>query len=128
MVYIINSLNFAEVINRILINVYKPYNKDSSYFEYIGKYYYRRESWAPGYFIKYGLYTNSMNLISSDDINELSIGEISEKVKNGDVKLGLYYVYCIVNNDSIIEKDIIINNHCVNNDDLFACDWEVYII
>ena len=63
-------------------------------------------------------------ITSVEDIYDLSIEEIREKVKDEEIKLGLYYVYCLVSEDSITEKDIIINNHCVNNDDLFANDLE----
>jgi len=121
----INNLSFSEVINDMTSSVYKPLYKHIPYSRF--ELYYRRKTWAPGYFIKLGLYTTNMNPVSKD-IYDLSIKEIREKVKDEEIKLGLYYVYCLVDEESITEKDIIINNHCVNNDDLFANDWECYYI
>jgi hypothetical protein len=121
----INNLSFSEIINDITSYVYKPVFPFVPYSRFES--YYRRKTWAPGYFIKLGLYTTNMNPVSKD-IYDLSIEEIREKVKNKEIKLGLYYVHCLISEDSITEKDIIIDNHCVNNNDLFANDWECYYI
>ena len=89
------------------------------------RYYFRRLKWAPNYFIKLSLCTENL-LPVSDDVYNLSNREIINRLNNGTLQLGLSLVHCIVHDEDIEEKNVIISNHCVNNSDLFAIDWVGY--
>lgn len=142
MIKSINDTNFSMVIITMtrVIDIVKYANKNElsnltvtgvdkelldTPFKDNTKYYFRRTKWAPNYFIKLALCTEN-SFPASDDIYNLTNREIINRLANGSLQLGLSLVHCIVHDDTITEKDVIISNHCVNNSDLFAKDWQGY--
>ena len=118
------DINIDKIMNSGL-DVYKQFlNKK---FSDNDKHYFRRSVWPNGYFIRLSLCTKNSSH-TSKDIYDQTNAEVIKKVQAGDLLLGLDYIFCIVDDNSIEEKMIVVNNHCVNNNDLFANDWEEHLI
>jgi hypothetical protein len=90
-------------------------------------YYFSRPNWETNHFIKLSLLTNN-NYPVPDYIYNLTNREIIKKIQNKEIKLGLVKVHCIFDEEigMFEETNIIISNHCISDDDIFANDWFGY--
>lgn len=98
----------------------------TSFRDYKRRMYFKRSTW-PYYMIRLEVTDTSFNAVP-DEIQDLSIKEIIEKVNNGELIFGFALVSTKVYDTHLDELDTVLIYHHLNLVDIFAEDWCCYNI